>query len=109
MKKIIRLTESDLMRIIKSSVRRALNEDVLGNDWNANPETEDVRNNYEPFEDQIGGDLPFDLDGSDYNDHDWGGVGEEDIDPSYYEDPDWDKNYDDHNLSDNELYNYGNW
>ena len=33
MKRIIRLTESDLHRIIRNSVSRVLKEDILGNDW----------------------------------------------------------------------------
>lgn len=105
MKQIIRLTESDLMRIIKSSVKRALNEDVLGNDWNVNDE---VRNNYEAFDDVD--DYEFDPESH----HDWSIVGQDD--PTVYEDddyefidPDLDKDYDDHDLTDNELYNYGNW
>ena len=32
-KQVIRLTESDLHRIVKESVNRILKEDVLGNDW----------------------------------------------------------------------------
>ena len=51
MKKIIRLTESDLHRIIEKSVSKILREGVLGNDWRQNEN--DVLNNYEPFEDQI--------------------------------------------------------
>lgn len=109
MKKIIRLTESDLLGIIQNAVKKAVNEDMLGNDWNATAMNKDVANNYEAFDDQMTDDLPFDLDGGDYDDHDWSGVGEEDIDPSYYEDPDAYKDYDDHDPSDNELYNYGNW
>lgn len=75
MKKIIRLTESDLMRIIKDSVKRAINEDVLGNYWNANPENKDVRNNYEPFDDNMNGE----------ESHDWSGQGEEGTDPTFYD------------------------
>ena len=51
MKKIIRLTESDLHRIIEKSVSKILREGVLGNDWRQ--DENDVLNNYEPFEDQI--------------------------------------------------------
>ena len=36
MKKIIRLTESDLHRIIEKSVSKILREGVLGNDWRQN-------------------------------------------------------------------------
>ena len=52
MKKIIRLTESELQNIVKSSVRIILKEDVLGNDWNVS-DNESVYNNYEPFENQV--------------------------------------------------------
>lgn len=76
MKKIIRLTESDLHKIIKESVKRIINEDVLGNDWNsvdvgANDNVTDVSNNYEPFNDQKG-------------ENDWSTSGEENIDPTQY-------------------------
>ena len=40
--------------------------------------------------------------------HDATTVGDGEIDPSYYEDFD-PLNYDNHELTDNELYNYGNW
>lgn len=70
MKKIIRLTESDLHSIIARSVKRIIKEDVLGDNWHENQE-DTVLNNYESFEDQ--------------ENHNWGGVGDEDIDPTYYE------------------------
>ena len=47
MKKVIRLTESELKAIVENSVKRILREDVLGNDWREN---DNVLNNYEPFE-----------------------------------------------------------
>ena len=96
MKRIIRLTESDLHNIIKESVSKLLREDVLGDDWR---ETESPYNNYEPFEDQ--------LDGVEDN-HDWGTQGEENFDPTEY-DPEVYMEYDDHDPSDNELYNYGHF
>ena len=76
MKKIIRLTESDLHRIVRESVKRILREDVLGNDWNAanvgnNDNITDVSNNYEAFEDQK-------------DEHNWSTSGEENIDPTQY-------------------------
>jgi hypothetical protein len=84
MKRIIRLTESDLHRIIKESVRRIIREDVLGNNWNAEDAFEDnsnddfsnnnitsVSNNYEAFDDQT-------------RDNDWSVSGEENIDPTQY-------------------------
>ena len=84
MKKIIRLTESDLMNIIKSSVRRIIREDVLGNDWREN-EDENVFNNYEPFKDQI---ERYKAEDEYRNQHDWGTQGEEQFDPTDYDDPD---------------------
>ena len=114
MKKIIRLTESELRDVISKSVKRIIREDVLGDNWHeAEEEKEDsVLNNYEAFEDQ--------------KDHNWSGVGEEDIDPTYYEphddaigwnddeaegyvDDELDPFIDNHDPTDNELYNYGNW
>ena len=101
MKKIIRLTESELRGMISNAVNKIIKEDVLGNDWNVNRE-DSVLNNYEPFEDQERLNAEEDF----RNNHDWGGVGEEEVDPSYYEDIDgaigWnDANY---NPSDNDLY-----
>lgn len=70
--KIIRLTEEDLGNMIKASLRGAVNEDVLGNNWHENDDS-DVMNNYEPFEDQID------------SNHDWGVSGESNIDPTNYD------------------------
>ena len=80
MKKLIRLTESDLHRIVRDSVNRILREDVLGNDWNA--DESNVMNNYEPFEAQKDRD---EAETEFRNQHDWGAQGEEDIDPTYYD------------------------
>ena len=86
MRRIIRLTESDLKKIVMESARRILNEDVLGNDWRENPENlEGVLNNYEPFEDQID---RYEAENEFRNQHDWGTQGEEEFDPTFYEDPD---------------------
>ena len=79
MKRIIRLTESDLHRIIKEAARRIIKEDVLGNDWNTpavgnNNNVTDVSNNYEPFDDQE----------SEGGENDWSTVGDEQIDPTQY-------------------------
>lgn len=73
--KIIRLTEEDLGNMIKASLRGAVNEDVLGDNWHENDVTvvSDVMNNYEPFEDQID------------SNHDWGVSGESNIDPTNYD------------------------
>ena len=80
MKKIIRLTESDLHRIIERSVSKILREGVLGNDWRQ--DEDDVLNNYEPFEDQIN---RYEAETEFRNQHDWGAQGEEDIDPTHYD------------------------
>ena len=70
MKKIIRLTESELHDLISRSVKRIIKEDVLGDNWHETQE-DTVMNNYEPFESQAS--------------HNWSGVGDEDIDPTLYE------------------------
>lgn len=124
MKKIIRLTESDLHRIIERSVSKILREGVLGNDWRQ--DEDDVLNNYEPFEDQID---RYEAETEFRNQHDWGAQGEEDIDPTHYdqhsdvigwnddepegyeEDPDWyrdDVNPINDSPSDGDLYR-GSW
>lgn len=124
MKKIIRLTESDLHKIIEKSVSKILREGVLGNDWRQNED--DVLNNYEPFEDQID---RYEAENEFRNQHDWGAQGEEDIDPTHYgqhsdvigwnddepegyeEDPDWyrdDVNPINDSPSDGDLYR-GMW
>jgi hypothetical protein len=79
MKKIIRLTESDLHRIVKESVERILREDVLGNDWREKEDNNEVMNNYEAFEAQ-----------QDEKDNNWGVKGEEQFDPTH-----WDNSSDD--------------
>lgn len=76
MKKIIRMTESDLHNLIARTVKRIIREDVLGNDWREN---DDVLNNYEAFEDQKT--TPFN---GMTNDHDWSVKGE-DGDPTHYD------------------------
>lgn len=73
MKKIIRLTESDLHRIVKESVERILREDVLGNDWREKEDNNEVMNNYEAFEAQ-----------QDDGEHNWGVKGEEQFDPTHW-------------------------
>ena len=80
MKKIIRLTESDLHRIIERSVSKILREGVLGNDWRQ--DENDVLNNYEPFEDQID---RYEAENEFRNQHDWSAQGEEGIDPTHYD------------------------
>lgn len=104
MKKIIRLTESDLHGIIERAVKRALREGVLGDNWHENEN--DVMNNYEPFEDQID---RYEAENEFRNQHDWSVQGEEEFDPSYYEDPSAYKDDIIHDPSDNELYNYDRW
>ena len=113
MKKIIRLTESELHDLVTRSVKKILKEDVLGDNWHEAQEDQRdaVMNNYEPFESQ--------------EDHNWSGIGDEDIDPTYYEphdgaigwnddeaegyeeDPDWyrdDVMGDNYDPSDGDLY-----
>ena len=75
MKKIIRLTESELHNIVNNAVMRILKEDVLGNDWHENEE-DAVMNNYEPFESQED-EIPYE--------HDWGVKGEDEFDPTHYD------------------------
>lgn len=120
MKKIIRLAESDLHRIIERSVSKILREGVLGNDWRQ--DEDEVLNNYEPFEDQID---RYDAETEFRNKYDWGAQGEKDVDPTHYdqhsdvigwnddepegyeEDPDWyrdDVNPINDNPSDGDLY-----
>lgn len=124
MRKIIRLAESDLHRIIERSVSKILREGVLGNDWRQNEY--DVLNNYEPFEDQID---RYEAETEFRNKYDWGAQGEKDVDPTHYdqhsdvigwnddepegyeEDPDWyrdDVNSINDNPSDGDLYR-GGW
>ena len=76
MKKIIRMTESDLRGLVARTVKRIIREDVLGNDWREN---DNVLNNYEAFDDQKT--TPFN---GMSNDHDWSVKGE-DGDPTHYD------------------------
>jgi hypothetical protein len=76
MKKIIRMTESDLHNLVARTVKRIIREDVLGNDWREN---DNVLNNYEAFDDQKT--TPFN---GMSNDHDWSVKGE-DGDPTHYD------------------------
>lgn len=91
MKKIIRLTESDLHNIVRASVNRILREDVLGNDWNVSDEN-GVYNNYEPFNDQERHEQEDEF----RDNFDWGAQGEKNIDPTQYDDSD-------------EIYEYDHW
>lgn len=108
MKKIFRITESELKSIITESVKRVLREDVLGNNWH---ESDDVYNNYEPFEDQEHHEQE-----NEFRDNfDWGTQGEENIDPTQYDDydpiaenPEYYQS-EDYDPTDNELYHYGQW
>lgn len=84
MKKIIRLTESELKNIIERSVKQIIREDVLGNNFHEAdddlPFGEDddfspLFNNYEPFKSQQ----------MNNNEHDWGVEGEEQFDPTEYD------------------------
>ena len=73
---VIRLTESDLHRIVRSSVNKIIRESVLSNNFHEVPEDDSVYNNYEPF-------------GSDFDEqeHELWSSGEEEYDPTEY-DPD---------------------
>lgn len=88
MKKIIRLTESELRHIIENTTRRIvherLNEDVLGDNWHE--KNTSALNNYEPFEDQKEdySKLPFGNEPPKTS-HDWSGQGEVDTDRSFQE------------------------
>ena len=78
MRKIIRLTESDIRNMVRSSLKRILKEDVLGNDWNVNQDVENSNdneyNNYEFLKSQ-----------EDYKKEDWSTQGEKLSDPSQYD------------------------
>jgi len=105
-KKIIRLTESDLHRIIKRSVSKILREGVLGNDWRQNED--DALNNYEPFEDQID---RYEAETEFRNQHSDALGWNDDEAEGYEEDPDWHR--DDvsgwnGDISDGDLYR-GTW
>ena len=79
-KRIIRLTESELMNVIKASVNKILMEDVLGNDWHENEDN--VLNNYEAFDDQ---EQMYRDEAEMDNEHNWGIKGEEGLDPTHYD------------------------
>jgi len=116
MKTVIRLTESELRKIVEGVTRKIvkdkLNEDVLGDNWHEAESEETPFNNYEPFEDQM----------DTQDNHNMSSQGEVYFDPTYYEDYDkaigWDdsteENYmddedpfpDDHIPTDNELYHF---
>lgn len=82
-KQILRLTESDLHNLIRKSVneilqmkkKNVIREDVLGDDWNVNPDEEEVNNNYEPFNDQLD---------NEEESNDFGITGEKQFDPTDY-------------------------
>ena len=84
MKKLIRLTESDLHNIVVESIKKILKEDTLGNNWHENDQ-ESVFNNYEPFEYQK---ERYEAEDEFRNQYDWSTQGEEPFDPTDYEDPD---------------------
>jgi hypothetical protein len=108
MKKIYRLTETDLRNIIMESVNRILGEDVLGNNWDSNEDNEDyVFNNYDPFDDQE----RFKAEEDFRNQHDWGTEGEKQFDPTDenpyedYEDS-FHEGWSNYDPTDGELYHY---
>ena len=71
MKKILRLTEGELNKIVRNSIYKLLSEDVLGDNWHE--KQDDVLNNYEAFKTQ-----------EDETEHNWSGQGEEDVEPMHY-------------------------
>lgn len=70
MKKLIRLTESELKSIIGDTVQSLLGEDVLGDDWMQREEDDNVMNNYEPFQSQKQNNVIWD-DDDDFSDDEY--------------------------------------
>lgn len=70
MKKLIRLTESELKSIIGDTVQSLLGEDVLGDDWMQREEDDNVMNNYEPFQSQKQNNIIWD-DDDDFSDDEY--------------------------------------
>ena len=110
-KKNIKLTEAQFFDAVSKMVLEYIGDNgMLGRQDLDDIEDQTTDFNTQPSNDIIG----------DESDHDEMGVGESNIDPSFYEDmedgddmsylidPDEFKG-DNHELSDNELYNYGNW
>jgi hypothetical protein len=87
-KRIVRLTESDLHRIVKNAANRVLREAYLNKD--------DYR-----LEDEF------------RDNYDWGKVMDNYFDEDFYRDydpyEDINEPFDDHDPTDNELYHYGQW
>ena len=73
MKKVIRLTESELKNLVMNSVLKVLKEDVLGDHFTQveGYDNTDVDNNYEVFDND--------------EDHDFSTQGDTSFDPTYYE------------------------
>lgn len=71
MKKLIRLTESELKSIIGDTVQSLLGEDVLGDDWMQREEDDNVMNNYEPFQSQKQNNVIWDDDDDDFSDDEY--------------------------------------
>lgn len=71
MKKLIRLTESELKSIIGDTVQSLLGEDVLGDDWMQREEDDNVMNNYEPFQSQKQNNVIWDDDDNDFSDDEY--------------------------------------
>lgn len=73
MKRIIRLTESELKALVMKSTLNVLKEDVLGDHFTQveGYDNTDVNNNYEVFDDE--------------DDHDVSIQGDTSFDPTYYD------------------------
>lgn len=71
MKKLIRLTESELKSIIGDTVQSLLGEDVLGDDWMQREENDNVMNNYEPFQSQKQNNAIWDDDDDEFSDDEY--------------------------------------
>lgn len=98
--KKVRLTEEQFYKAVGRMVLEYIGDNgMLGKQYLDDIEDDTIDFNTQPSNELIGDD--------DY--HDAMGMGDEDIDPSYYEDPDVYNGEDNHDLTDNELYNYGNW
>jgi len=98
MKKIIRLTESELNTLIGNSVKRILREEVLGDNWNVNDiedegKNNQVLNNYEAGE--------YFKDEANNDNHDQSVVGNDPYDPTEYGNDSVNDNVD---LGDGNLY-----
>lgn len=97
-KKMVKLTEEQFYKAVSRMVLEYIGDNgMLGKQYLDDIEDDTPNFNSQPSNELI----------DDDNFHDAMGAGDEDIDPSYYEYED--PFVDDHELTDNELYNYGKW